>query len=47
MYLKVDNGMGYMETIFKTKDVKEMEEMEAKAKDLFPSRELVVTTNKN
>ncbi len=44
MYLKVDNGYS-METIFKSNDFDKMEEMKAKAKDLFKDREVIVTTN--
>lgn len=44
MYLKVDNGFD-MEVIFKTNDHDKMEEMKAKAQDLFPDQEVIVTTN--
>ena len=44
MYLKVDNGYS-METIFKSNDHDKMEEMKAKAQDLFPGVEVIVTTN--
>ncbi len=44
MFLKVDNGYS-METIFKSNDFEKMEEMKAKAQDLFPDVEVIVTTN--
>jgi hypothetical protein len=44
LYLKVDNGY-CMETIFKTvNDFDAMDEMHAKAKALWPDREVIVTT---
>jgi hypothetical protein len=45
MFLKVDNGAFGMETIFTSNDPIKMEEMKAKAQDLFQDREVIVTTN--
>ena len=44
MYLKVDNGAFGMETIFTSNDHDKMGEMKAKAQDLWPGVEVVVTT---
>ena len=44
MYLKVDNGYS-METIFTSNDFNEMEARKKQAQDLFPDRQVIVTTN--
>ena len=44
MFLKVDNGYS-METVFKSNDFEKMDEMKAKAQELWPDSEVIITTN--